>query len=284
VSPEVLVSKGKGAGGTDTASEAVVVSLQAGLRWWPLTGLLAASLVGLVAMPVGGAAGRQPGGVIQGHIRLTGAVPADPTIRMGADPACNAAYTSERPTHDFVVKQADGGLANVFVKVQGSFPETPVPKAPVVLEQHGCVFRPRLVGMRVGQVLEVRNGDRTMHNLHSLSMKGNSFNVSQVVGRPPFAMTMVHEEAMLRIKCDVHTWMNVYVAVVDHPYFAVTANDGSFTIPGVPAGRQMVQIWHELYGPLAASVEVTAGGIATADFSYTGNEKAAPLADPDRQP
>ena len=243
---------------------------------WPLTGLLAASLVAPALVPAGGATGIQPGGAVQGRIRLAGPAPPNPIIRMGADPACGVAYAGTRPTHDFVVKNAEGGLANVFVEVLGSFPGTPVPKTPMVLDQQGCVFRPRVIGVRAGQVLEVRNGDRTMHNLHSLSVKGNSFNASQVVGRPPFAVTMTHEEKMFRIKCDVHTWMNVYVAVLDHPYFTITGSDGSFVIGGVPAGRQVVQVWHELYGPLTATVDVPSGGATTVDFSYTGSEKAAP--------
>jgi Carboxypeptidase regulatory-like domain len=138
------------------------------------------------------------------------------------------------------------------------------------------MFRPRLVAIRRGQVLEVRNGDPTMHNLHSLTGADNGFNVSQVVGRPPFTVALQHAEQMLRITCDVHRWMNVYVAVVDHPYFAVTPSDGRFEIAGVPPGRHTVHVWHERYGPLSASVDVPAGGVAAVDLAYTGNEKAAP--------
>jgi hypothetical protein len=148
----------------------------------------------------------------------------------------------------------------------------------VVLEQQRCMFRPRVVALRRGQVLEVRNGDPTLHNVHALSARGNTFNVSQVAGRPPFTITMAHEEKMLRVTCDVHNWMNVFVAVVDHPYFAVTGSDGSFVIRGVPAGRQVLQIWHERYGPLTASAEVPTGGSTTVNFAYTGTERAAPPA------
>lgn len=238
--------------------------------------LFALSLAVSTAAPSGSAADLPASGTIQGQIRLTGVAPPNPIIRMGADPACSAAYAGTRPTHDFVVKNAEGGLANVLVAVQGAFPGTPVPTTPVVIDQQGCVFRPRVIGVRAGQVLEVRNDDKTMHNVHSLSVKGNAFNVSQVVGRPPFAVTMAHEEKLLRIRCDVHTWMNVYVAVIDHPYFAVTGVDGGFVIRGVPAGRHLIQVWHELYGPLTATADVPAGGAVTVDFAYSGNEKAAP--------
>jgi plastocyanin len=195
---------------------------------------------------------------------------------MGADPACSQLYAGTRPTHEFVVKSADGGLANAFVHVQGSFPGTPVPSTPVTIDQQGCVYRPRVIGVRAGQVLQARNSDKTLHNLHSRSVKGNDFNVSQLAGGAPYTVTMAREEMMLRITCDVHSWMNIYVAVMDHPYFTVSGSDGGFVISGVPPGRQRVQVWHERYGPLTATVDVPPGGAATVDFTYAGTEKAAP--------
>lgn len=214
-------------------------------------------------------------GTVTGRVRLTGAAPVNPVVRMGMDPACSKAYGATRPTHDFVVRGADGGLANVFVEVRGPFPAAAAPSAHVVLDQHGCLFRPRVLAMQRGQVLEVRNSDPTLHNVHALSTKGNTFNVSQVAGRPPFTLAMMHEEKMLRITCDVHSWMHVFVAVVDHPYFTVTGTGGTFEIRGVPAGRRTVQVWHERYGPLSADVDVPAGGSVAADFVYAGTEKPA---------
>ena len=91
-----------------------------------------------------------------------------------------------------------------------------------------------------------------------------------------FQAVLAQAEKMLRLTCDVHSWMNVYIAVVDHPYFAVTGPDGRFVIREVPAGPQVVQVWHERYGPLTAAANVPAGGETTVDFSYSGSEKAAP--------
>lgn len=243
---------------------------------------IAAAVIGATMAAVGAStaarAGVQTGGTgtITGHVRLTGPAPANPVVRMGMDPACSRAWGDTRPTHDFVVRAADGGLANVFVEVRGPWPGAPAPAATrVVLDQQGCMFRPRVLALQRGQVLEVRNGDPTLHNVHALSTKGNTFNVSQVVGRPPFTVVMTHEEKMLRVTCDVHHWMNVYVAVVDHPYFAVTGTSGAFEIRDVPTGRRVVQVWHERYGPLAATMDVPPGGSVTAEFAYTGSEKAA---------
>lgn len=240
-----------------------------------LAAALAVASAVFAPAPVAGAAA-QSTGVITGRVRLSGPAPVNPVVRMGMDPACSRAWGDTRPTHDFVVRAADGGLANVFVEVRGPFPGAPAPAARVVLDQQGCMFRPRVLALRRGQVLEVRNGDPTLHNVHALSTQGNTFNVSQVAGRPPFTVVMAHEEKMLRVTCDVHRWMNVYVAVVDHPYFAVTGPSGTFELRDVPAGRRVVQVWHERYGPLTATVDVPSGGTVAAEFAYAGTEKAAP--------
>jgi hypothetical protein len=88
-----------------------------------------------------------------------------------------------------------------------------------------------------------------------------------------FKFSLKAEEVMLRIKCDVHPWMVGYLGVVIHSYFAVTDRTGAFTIANVPAGKQTVQVWHELYGPLTQTVDVRSGATTIADFSYTGSEK-----------
>lgn len=251
------------------------------MRAVPVVWLIATVLAGaIVSVDASSAAadGEQAVGTIVGRVRLSGPAPSNPVVRMGLDPACSRAYGDTRPTHDFVMRAPDGGLANVFVEVRGPFPGAPAPASPAVLDQRGCMFHPRVLAMQRGQLLEVRNGDPTSHNVHALSTRGNAFNVSQVVGRPPYMVTMAHEEKVLRVTCDVHSWMNVYVAVVDHPFFAVTGGDGSFVIGGVPAGRHVLQVWHERYGPLTASAAVVPGGETPVEFTYTGAERAAPPA------
>ena len=84
---------------------------------------------------------------------------------------------------------------------------------------------------------------------------------------------MKNEEVMLRIKCDIHSWMTTYVGVVTNPYFAVSNDGGNFEIANVPAGTYTILTWHERYGPLMQSVRVRAGATTTVDFAYTGDEK-----------
>jgi plastocyanin len=212
-------------------------------------------------------------GTIKGHIRLAGKLPGNPIIRMGMDPMCARINTGKRTVQETVVASLDGSLANVFVTVQGSFPQAPAPTEPATLDQRGCVYAPRVVGVRTGQTLQVRNSDDLLHNVHGLSARGNGFNVSEPKAGMVQAFHLKDEEVMVRVKCDIHSWMTAYVGVVNHPYFAVSGGTGLFEIANVPAGTHKIQAWQERYGPLTQTVRVRAGATTTVDFTYTGNEK-----------
>ena len=189
------------------------------------------------------------------------------------DPKCAEINRGKRVVQETVAAAIDGSLANVFVRLQGTFPQTPVPKEPVVIDQRGCIYHPRVVGARVGQTLQVKNSDDLLHNVHSLTGKSNAFNISEPKAGMVQQFTMKDEEVMLRIKCDVHSWMTTYIGVVTNPYFAVSNTAGTFEIADVPAGSYTIQTWHERYGPLTQTVRVRAGAATTVDFTYTGNEK-----------
>src|SRR2546427_6689954 len=92
-------------------------------------------------------------GTIKGHVRLTGKLPGNPIIRMGMDPMCSKMNAGKRVIQEYVVASIDGSLANVFVRLQGNVPQTPVPTQPVIIDQHGCVYTPRVIGARVGQTV-----------------------------------------------------------------------------------------------------------------------------------
>src|SRR5215472_17722708 len=118
-------------------------------------------------------------GTIKGHVRLTGKLPGNPIIRMGMDPMCSKMNAGKRVIQQYVVATADGSLANVFVRLKGNVPQTPVPAQPVVIDQQACVYTPRVVGARVGQTVQVKNSDMLLHNVDASSGKGNGFNVAQ---------------------------------------------------------------------------------------------------------
>jgi plastocyanin len=236
--------------------------------------LLAFTVAALVAAGAGfGAASAQANtGTIKGRISLTGKLPGNPVIRMSMDPMCAKINAGKRVVDEVVVAKVDGSLANAFVKLEGSFPRTPVPVEAVTVDQRACIYVPRVVGARVGQVLRVRNSDNLMHNVHSMSSATNGFNVGQPMAGMQYDFRLKDEE-ILKLKCDVHRWMITYVGVVNHPYFAVSGGDGSFTINGVPAGRHTVSAWHERFGTLKQTVDVKPGATATVTFAYAGSEK-----------
>ena len=168
--------------------------------------------------------------------------------------------------------------AHATVHLQGTFPQSPAPSTSIVIDQQGCVYYPRIQGARVGQTLEVKNSDATLHNIHSMSTKGMDFNVGQPLAGMVYKYQLKTEEMMLHVKCDVHSWMTGYVGVVSHPYFAVTDATGTFTIANVPLGKHTLRVWHEQYGALTQTVDVKAGGATTVEFAYTGNEKPSQTA------
>src|SRR5215471_1832191 len=213
-------------------------------------------------------AAQTPIGTIKGRITFTGKEPGNRVIRMGMDPMCAAANAGKRPVNEVYLVGDNNTLGNVFVKLEGSFPATPVPQQPVEIDQRACFYVPRVVGARVGQALRIKNTDNLLHNVHSESLKGNDFNFGEPVKGMQRDVTLKGEE-MLRIGCDVHRWMTSWVGVVSHPYFAVSEANGTFTIANVPPGRRTITAWHEAMGALTKVVDVKAGQTTTVDFIYT---------------
>jgi len=214
-------------------------------------------------------------GVIEGRVRLAGPAPANPIIRMGADPRCSQQYAGKRAVQELVIRSADGGLVNAFVDLQGKFPPAKPIAEPVTLDQRGCLYAPRVLGMQIGQTLEIKNSDALLHNVHSLSTRGNAFNVSQPQAGMIYKVPLKNPDVIMRIKCDVHSWMTAYLGVEPHAYFATSGDRGAFRIAGVPAGRYSIRTWHERYGQLTQPVVVKAGQTSTVEIGYTGKEQPA---------
>ena len=188
---------------------------------------------------------------------------------MGVDPKCAQLNAGTRVLQEAVVATPAGRLANVFVRLRGTFPQTPVPSEPVVIDQSRCVYGPRVVGLRVGQILQIRNDDELLHNVHASSaVAGNSFNIAQPLAGMVYSFAPKSEEVMVKIGCDVHRWMTAYVGVVANPYFAVSGADGTFEIGRVPAGTYTVEAWHEQLGVVTRPVTVKPGTSAAVSLSY----------------
>jgi plastocyanin len=209
-------------------------------------------------------------GKVVGRVVFAGTPPAPQKINMSADPYCAAANPTgaERRT---VVVGADGGLAGAVVYVASAIAgySSEPPSEPVVIDQKNCGYVPRVVALRTGQPLEIRNSDSTLHNVHALPTKSKGFNVGMPAKGMKSLRKFANPEVFVRIKCDVHPWMESFAAVLDHPFFAVTDEAGAFEITGLPPGDHTLVAAHPKLGMKELVVSVSSGGTATADFTLT---------------
>lgn len=209
-------------------------------------------------------------GSIAGTIKLVGTPPAEPVIAMSADPVCEAHH--DAPVHvEEVVVGPDGGLQNVFVYIKDYKGPIPAPTGEAEIDQQGCEYVPHVLGVQVGETLKIKNTDGTLHNVHALAKNNPEFNIGQPVQGMVSEKTFDKPEVMIKFKCDVHAWMNAWVGVVPHPFFAVSDNSGNFTIKGVPPGTYTIEAWHEKYGTQTQQVTVGANGTADVALSYNAS-------------
>ena len=206
---------------------------------------------------------------ISGKVVFKGAKPAMRPLTMDATPAC-AKQHSKPVLSEEVVLASDGSLANAFIYVKAGLAAKswPVPPKAATVTQTGCVYQPHVIGAMVGQNVEFLNNDPTSHNVHPLPKLNNEWNQSQPPKGDPIVRTFTKAEIGLPIKCNLHPWMRVYVNVVEHPFFAVTGPDGSFSIKGLPPGDYTLGAWHERFGAQEIKVKVAAGASATANLNY----------------
>jgi hypothetical protein len=237
-----------------------VAAVGAGLLVWAMGG------PSFTAAPTAGFAGA----TISGKVRLEGKAPANPAIDMSEEAKCAAKYP--KPPHDEIVAvNATGALANVFIYVKAGLPadaKYPTPTTPVVIDQSGCLYHPRVFGIMVNQTLQIKNSDGLLHNIKAMGKKNRPFNISQPTNMTT-DRTFSAEEVMLPFECNVHGWMHAWAGVLPHPFFATTGPDGAFAITGLPPGTYTIEAWHEKYGTQDATVTVAANAAKTAAFTFT---------------
>ena len=209
-------------------------------------------------------------GTIVGRVKYDGAIPKFKEIKMDADPICLSKH-GEKVFPQTLVLGSNKEMGNVFVRVKGGIFDTayPPPNYPVVLTQEGCEYNPHIIGLMVGQQLQILNPDGTLHNVHVLSKINPEFNLAMPKFRRETTKTFGEPEFMFPIKCDVHPWMSGWISVMDHPFFDITGEDGEFRIESVPSGRFTVEAWHEKLGTLTESVLVSTGSQADIIFTFS---------------
>jgi hypothetical protein len=217
------------------------------------------------APPAALAPGATGNASITGTVRLVGPAPEMQLTKRQGDPFC-----ARTPMKDEEVLVGPGGaLKNVVVRIKaGLTGRYDPPAANPVLDQTACMYRPRVQGAVAGQTLLIKNSDQTLHNIHGFKGPSTLFNQAQIPGMAPISRKVTDADQVVKFKCDVHPWMTAYVVVSGNPFFAVTGDDGSYKITGVPAGKYTVEAWHERYGTKTTEVTVAADGAAESPFQF----------------
>jgi hypothetical protein len=210
-------------------------------------------------------------GSISGSVKLSGTAPHMKGIDMSKDPYCAKLHESSPAKMENVTVGANGGLQNVVLYISeglsgaGAAPASPEP----AVDQHNCLYVPHVMVVDADQKFKVTTSDQTTHNIHPLPAPGSSnigWNKSQPPGAPAIETSWKTPEA-ISVKCNIHPWMHGWHVVVKGPY-AITDENGNFTIKGVPPGSYTVTAWQEEYGTQTSKVTVAGGQAAKADFTF----------------
>lgn len=140
-----------------------------------------------------------------------------------------------------------------------------------LLDQVDITFVPHVLPVVAGTTVQFRNGDATVHNIHTYSQKNQSFNKSQA---PKGHVAIVYDEPeIVHVGCDIHSQMSAYIVVVPNRFFAMGRKDGSFSIEGIPPGTYELVGWHEKYGTTSQKVEIGPGSSTQVEVTFKKEAK-----------
>ena len=212
-------------------------------------------------------------GSVRGTITYRGPKPTATVLVMDAEQACVDMHTGKPVLDGQIVLGSGGGLANAFVYIKSGLEgkKFEPSKDAVVLDQKGCMFTPRVMGVQAGAPLAVRNSDPIAHNVHPVPKNNYEWNEGMSPNAPDAVHRFARTEVMFRVKCNVHPWMRAWIGVVEHPYFAVTGPDGAFDLKNVPPGEYTLAAWHEQLGELEARVTLAPSSSQSLDLTFGGN-------------
>jgi hypothetical protein len=214
----------------------------------------------------------QTNGIVSGKVILTGTPPKSQVIDMSKEPECVKLNPKQRVIED-TVTGPDNGLKNVVVFISVGAPGTSAPQAtPVTLNQQNCHYTTRVLAFQVEQEVKVINSDPLTHNIHPMPVTNREWNKVQPKGSPPLVSSFNKPE-FIPVKCNLHSWMRAYFAVMPTSYFAVTGEDGRFTLPELAPGKYTLTAWHETYGTRNQEITVAPGQQVTIDFTYNAKTR-----------
>ena len=210
------------------------------------------------------------GAKLSGRVSFEGPVPQRRVISMGKDAKCVEIHGDKRVLDEDLIVSESGGVKNAFVSILRGAPKLkyPLPEQPAVLDQKGCMYHPRVQGVRVGQRLLVGNGDPVTHNVRSFPVANRAFNFGQPPEVEPRERVFERAERAIEVQCDFHSWMHAYIFVMDHPFFDVSKDDGTYSIDGLPPGEFTLEVWHEKLGRQRKAITVVDGNLTDVSFVY----------------
>lgn len=202
---------------------------------------------------------------VKGQITFTGTPPQGKKLTLPG--GCKEGGSSF--TNEVIVN--NGKLENVLVRVvkglEGkSF--TDVPSEPVILDQKNCIYHPRVAAARVGQEVIFVNSDPIFHNVRSVSKSNTNFNLAMPKKDQRISKRFEKPEFFVQAKCSVHPWMAANLAIVEHPFFAVSNSSGEFTLKALPAGSYTIEVWHEVFGTQTKEITVAENTKPDLNFNF----------------
>ncbi len=209
-------------------------------------------------------------GTISGQVLFQGPVPPQTVLQLGGWSECATQHPTGLPrAADILVN--NGKLQSAVIYVQAGLGDRvfTIPTDPVVSDQKGCVFLPRIMVAQVDQPIRFVNSDPIAHNVHGRSTASQDWNFSLGVKGASRTLTLKKPETMIEITCDIHPWMKAYLGVFDHPYFAISAADGSFTLRNLPPGEYTIAAWHERFGTQSQQLSLSEKEQKSITFTFT---------------
>ena len=222
------------------------------------------------AKSVATAASTTGGMKLSGRVVLDGKPPERRVIDTSKEAMCKKLHGDQPVLDEDVLVGEGGGVKNAFVYIRRGVPQGnyPTPSEPASLDQKNCMYTPRVQGIRVGQKLMVGNGDPVTHNVRSFPIKSRPFNFGQPPGSEPRERIFEAAEREIEVQCDIHPWMHAYLFVMEHPFYAVSGDDGTYAIEGLPKGEYTLAIWHEKFGRQQQTVTVGDSPLADVNFTF----------------
>lgn len=207
-------------------------------------------------------------GTIRGHVLFQGTPPQRHPPPIRGTPECQMLHGTTILEDDILIEK--GYVQNVFVYIKEGLEKFvfATPQTPIEIGNVKCLYAPRVAGAMTHQPVKFTNSDPLLHNIHSRSDQGSTFNFGlSNAGR--FSILRIHKaEVLIKLTCDVHPWMTGYLGVLDHPYFTITGPEGAFEWSRIPAGDYVIEAWHERFGTKTRKVTVEAQKAQEIDFSF----------------